>query len=131
MKLCGFILLIFFAACTTPPSPVPSEHEVVQGYDGAMLIKAQKMIHGKSPKKVRKILGTPAEQGYCRSCGQHGTYKMIYLQKDMRRFYLELSYNTDQDIPCHVANFYYSKDSKKYLFDGIKGFEYHTKCNRY
>lgn len=131
LVLLGLILI----SCTSSKNKkskkiVSPEHEIIQGYSGPILGKAKKMINGKTPEETKKILGTPAAEGLCKSCGPRGTYKMIYLTKDMRRFYLELSYNTDQDINCVVVNFYYSKDQQKYLFDAVKGFEIQRKCNR-
>lgn len=55
---------------------------------------------------------------------------MIYLTKDMSRFYLDLSYNTDQSIECLVIDFYPDSKLKRYVYDTKKGFRKEKNCNR-
>lgn len=118
------ILLLILVSCS-------STKEVVQGYDGTLLTKAQKAVVGKSPKEALKLLGTPATQGICKRCAPpKGTYRMIYLTKDMSRFYLDLSYNTDQSIDCLVIDFYPDPKLKRYVYNAKKGFRKEKNCNR-
>jgi hypothetical protein len=107
-----------------------SNKEVIQGYSGHMLKKATQAVRGKSPAEVRKILGRPAVEGLCKSCERYGVYRMIYLTQDMRKFYLELSYNTDQEIDCLVADFYPTPDKKDFVFDWSKGLKLEHLCNQ-
>lgn len=123
LKTVLITLLLTMISCSSPK-------EVVQGYEGALLAKAQKAVQGKSPAQVLKLLGTPAVQGLCRKCGPRGLYRMVYLTKDMSRFYLELSYNTDQSIDCVVLDFNPDLKLKRYVFDSKKGIHKNANCNR-
>lgn len=95
-----------------------------------MLRKATRAVRGKTPTEVRKILGRPAIEGHCKNCERFGLYRMIYLTKDMRRFYLDLSYKTDQEIDCLVADFYPTPDRKDFIFDWSKGLKLEHICNQ-
>ncbi len=117
VNLASLTLLFLLASCA-------SDKDLVQGYDGAMLTKAKKAVIGKTPQEVAKLLGAPALQGKNR-----GIFTMIYLTQDMRRFYLELSYNTDQSIDCLVLDFYPDKKTKQYVFDSKKGIRKQRNCN--
>lgn len=95
-----------------------------------MLKKATQAIKGKTPSEVKRLLGRPAVEGPCKKCERYGIYRMIYLTKDMRRFYLELSYKTDQEIDCLVADFYPTPDRRDYVFDWSKGLKLEHLCNQ-
>ena len=94
-----------------------SNKEVVQGYDGTKLEKARRNLMGKSPEAVVKYLGNPVMQGKYEK-----NHRIIYLTKDMRRFYLNLSYNTDMEVDCLVFDF----DLKNRL----KSIQKFQKCNQ-
>jgi hypothetical protein len=124
MTMFKLILLFVLVSCS-------STKEVVEGYDGTLLAKAQRAIVGKSPKETLKLLGNPVVQGMCKRCAPpQGAYRMIYLTKDMSRFYLELSYNTDQSIDCLVVDFYPDPKLKRYVYNAKKGFRKEKNCNR-
>jgi outer membrane protein assembly factor BamE (lipoprotein component of BamABCDE complex) len=82
-----------------------------------MLVKARKNTLGKNPQAVVKYLGNPVMQGK-----YDKFYRIIYLTKDMRRFYLNLSYNTDLEVDCLVFDF----DAKNRL----KSIQKFKKCNQ-
>ena len=124
LKLVSVSLLFLVGACS-------SDKDLVRGYNGPKFVKAQNNIAGKSPKETLKYLGSPAVQGICKRCAPPGgLYRMIYLTQDMRRFYLELSYNTDQSIECLVFDFYPDAKLKRYVFDSKKGIKKEKNCNR-
>lgn len=95
-----------------------------------MLQKATRAVKGKTPTETRRLLGRPAIEGHCKNCERYGLYRMIYLTKDMRRFYLDLSYKTDQEIDCLVADFYPTPDKKDFIFDWSKGLKLEHLCNQ-
>lgn len=116
------ILMILFSSCS-------SKKEVVQGYDGQELATVIKAIASKNRKEARKILGNPVIEGKCKKCKPQ-SYRMIYLTKDMSRFYLGLSYGTDQEIDCLVLDFYPNIKLKEYLFNPKTGLKKVTHCNQ-
>lgn len=117
-----FIILASLNACS-------SKKEVVEGYDGQELSKVVKAIQGKNRKEARKILGNPAIEGKCKKCKPQ-SYRMIYLTRDMSRFYLGLSYGTDQEIDCLVFDFHADVVKKEYLFNYKTGLKKVTHCNQ-
>ncbi|GEM_PF-4756856 len=123
MKSVLITLLLVLASCSSPK-------EIVQGFDGPLLAKAKIATKGKTPKEVLKLMGNPAIQGLCRKCGPKGLYRMIYLTKDMSRFYLDLTYNTDDSVDCLVMDFNPEPKLKKYILDSKKGIRQDSKCNR-
>lgn len=120
------ILLSLIMAIATGCS---SKKEVVQGYDGQELAKVIKAIEGKNRKQARKILGNPVMEGKCKKCKPR-SYRMIYLTKDMSRFYLGLSYGTDQEIDCIALDFHADVKRKEYIFNPKTGLRKLTHCNQ-
>ena len=88
-----------------------------------------KAIQGKNRKEARKILGNPVLEGKCEKC-KPVSYRMIYLTKDMSRFYLGLSYGTDQEIDCLIFDFHADVKRKEYIFHPKTGFKKVTPCNQ-
>lgn len=122
MKL--IILLVFIFSCA-------SQKVVIQGYSEPVLSKALARIQGKSPEIALKLLGRPAIHGVCKTCGKGKTdiYRIIYLDKDRDKFYLEITYNTDAEVDCIVLDFEQDK-AKNFLFDKKKGFKPGKNCNQ-
>lgn len=118
--LCTFL---FIASCS-------SQKIVVQGYDNKELAKALRQIQGKTPKEVLKKLGLPAIHGACKKCGTKGLYRIIYLKKDMARFYLDISYNTDMEVDCFVLDLLPNMKTKKYTFERATGFYEARNCTQ-
>lgn len=106
MKL-SFLLLLVLSVVSCA-----SKKEVVEGHEKFDLEKHRSRFIGKSPKEIVKHLGTPAIQGECRSCGKKGIYKIIYLKKDMAKFYYNLSLNTDMEVDCIVIELTKSQANK-------------------
>ncbi len=121
-KLALLLFLISLVSCS-------SKKEVVQGYAGQELETVLKAIQGKNRKQARKILGNPVMEGKCKKCKPQ-SYRMIYLTKDMSRFYLGLSYGTDQEIDCLVLDFHADVKKKEYIFNPKTGLSKHTLCNQ-
>lgn len=121
-KTALLLLLIMLVSCS-------SKKEVVQGYEGQELATMIKSIQGKNRKEARKILGNPVMEGKCKGC-KPKSYRMIYLTKDMSRFYLGLSYGTDQEIDCIVLDFQPDLKRKEYIFNPKTGFKKVTHCNQ-
>ncbi len=116
------ILMILASGCS-------SKKEVVQGYDGQELATMIKAIDGKNRKEARKILGNPVMEGKCKKCKPQ-SYRMIYLTKDMSRFYVGLSYGTDQEIDCISLDFHADIKRKEYIFHPKIGLRRLTQCNQ-
>jgi hypothetical protein len=121
-KLAVFFLTIILSGCA-------SKKEVVQGYSGQELETVLKAVQGKNRKEARKILGNPVMEGKCPKCKPQ-SYRMIYLTKDMSRFYLGLSYGTDQEIDCLVFDFHTDVKKKEYTFHPKTGLRKLTHCNQ-
>lgn len=116
------IALLILASCA-------SQKEVVQGYDGKELDKILSKVQGRTPTEAIKIMGTPAAYGLCKSCDK-GLYRMIYLQRDMTKFYLGLQMNTDAEIDCIVLDFHPNFKMRKYFFDRTNGLSKAKNCNQ-
>lgn len=116
------LFLIFFASCST-------QREVVQGYSGENLEKALGKIQGKTPQEAVKLLGNPAISGLCKFCKEGALYRIIYLTKDMKRFYLGLSYKTDSEVDCVVLDFRPNNKLKQYLFNK-SDYRIEKRCNQ-
>ncbi len=123
------IKTILLAILIMSASSCSSKKEVVQGYEGKELSSMVKAIQGKNRKEARKILGNPAIEGKCKGC-KPKSYRMIYLTKDMSRFYLGLSYGTDQEIDCLIFDFHADVKRKEYLFNYKTGLKKVTNCNQ-
>lgn len=120
-----FVLLFLFS-CSTPVK------EVMRGYGPERYSYIEKKIGGKSPLEVQKFLGKPAMEGVCKSCAKGGTYRMIYPVKDMQKFYLEITYNTDVELECTVIDFYPIKRKKtvSYVFPRKGKLKKLLRCNQ-
>jgi hypothetical protein len=116
------LALLILASCASPK-------EVVQGYEGKDLDKMLTKIQGHTPTEVLKIMGTPAAYGLCKSCDK-GLYRMIYLEKDMTKFYLGIQMNTDAEVNCIVLEFQPNFKMRKYFFDRKNGFSTAKNCNQ-
>ena len=116
------IALLILASCASPK-------EIVQGYDGEELDKMLSKIQGRTPTETIKIMGQPAAYGLCKSCDK-GLYRMIYLQKDMTKFYLGLQMNTDAEVDCIVLEFQPNFKMRKYFFDRKSGLSKAKNCNQ-
>lgn len=102
-------LLAVFGACS-------SDKTVVHGYSGQELKSAVQRIRGLTPEETINKLGTPAVHGKCKSCGPKFLYRIIYLNRDMRKFYYDLSLNTDMEVDCVILDFLPNPKIKKYTF---------------
>lgn len=111
MKNVFFLLLLIasFGGCS-------SNKAIVQGFSGKELEDAVKRIRGLTVKEALNSLGEPAIHGKCKTCGPKRIYRVIYLQKDMRRFYLDISYNTGMEVDCVILDFLPNPKIKKYTF---------------
>jgi len=89
-----------------------SKKEVVQGHEKLDIEKRRSQLIGKTSREIVKILGTPAIQGECRACGKKGIYKIIYLKKDMAKFYYNISLNTDMEVECTVLELTRNRQNK-------------------
>lgn len=116
------LALMILASCA-------SKKEVIQGYSGEELDKMLLKIQGRTPTETLKIMGKPAAFGLCKSC-EKGMYKMIYLEKDMSKFYFDINVNTDTEINCVVLNFHPNFKMRKYFFDRKKGVSKELNCNQ-
>lgn len=116
------LALLILASCA-------SKKEVIQGYSGDELDKMLEKIQGRTPTEALKIMGTPASFGLCKSCDK-GMYKMIYLERDMSRFYYGINLNTDSEINCVVLNFFPNFKMRKYFFDRKTGVSKELNCNQ-
>lgn len=116
------LALLILASCA-------SKKEVIQGYSGAELDKMLAKIQGRTPTEAIKIMGQPATYGLCKSCGK-GMYKIIYLERDMSRFYYGINLNTDSEINCVVLNFFPNFKMRKYFFDRSTGVSKELNCNQ-
>lgn len=121
-----FFALFFLFSCTTPVK------ETVKGYYSDRYAQIEKSIEGKSPVVARKSLGKPAIEGPCKSCAKNGLYRMIYPTKDMQKFYLEITYNTDVELECTVIDFYPVKTKKtvSYIFPKKGKIKKFLRCNQ-
>lgn len=108
-----FFILILLSACTS------INQEVVRGYKGEELTKALKKIQGKSSTEIIQTLGNPAIHGPCKHCGKkkENIYRIIYLKEDMRKFNLEITYDTDANIKCLILDLKQDPSQKKYVFN--------------
>jgi len=116
------VLLLILASCA-------SKKEVIQGYDGKELDHMLSKIQGRTPTETLKIMGTPAAYGLCKSCDK-GIYRMIYLERDMTKFYLGLQMNTDAEVDCIVLEFQPNFKMRKYFFDRNSGLSKAKNCNQ-
>jgi hypothetical protein len=120
-KTCALALFLVLTSCA-------SRKEVVRGYDDKTIKEKIAQLRGKTRHAAKKLLGNPAIEGRCKTmCAKHDLYRMIYLTKDWSRFYLGLSYNTDQEVSCHVLDFIPDKKKKQFIFDSVRTAE---KCNQ-
>lgn len=124
MKWILFTLLLIMTGCST------TKDEIVQGYDGAQLENALNKIQGRSHTEVLKIMGNPAIHGLCKDCDGKKVYRMIYLKKDMTRFYADLFNNTDSELECVVLNLKWDSIRKKFIFYRKDGYSNQYKCNQ-
>lgn len=121
-----FFALIFLFSCSS------SVKETMRGYGSDRYIQIENNISGKSPDAVRKYLGKPAIEGLCKSCVKSGLYRMIYPTKDMQKFYLEITYNTDVELECTVIDFQPIKTKKtvSYIFPKKGKIRKFLRCNQ-
>jgi hypothetical protein len=124
MKLILFMTFIVLLSCST------TKDEVVQGYEGAQLENALYKIQGRSHKEVLTIMGNPAIHGLCKDCDGKKLYRLIYLTKDMTRFYADLFNNTDSELDCVVLNLKWDAKRKKFIFNRKDGLVKDKKCNQ-
>ena len=124
MKWILFTLSLFILGCSS------TKDEIVQGYDGPQLENALHKIQGRSHTEVLKIMGNPAIHGLCKDCEGKKIYRMIYLKKDMTRFYADLFNNTDSELECVVLNLNWDAKRKKFIFYRKGGFTEAIKCNQ-
>lgn len=108
-----FLFLILTSACS-------SDKTIVYGYSGNKLSSAIQRIGSLTVQETFNKLGTPAIHGKCKSCGPKPLYRIIYLNKDMRKFYYDLSLNTDMEVDCVVLDFLPNPKIKKYTFANYK-----------
>lgn len=123
MKAGYLFILVLLTSCA-------SRKEVVQGYSGPALDKALEQIQGKTPTEALKILGKPAAKGLCKKCGPQTLYRIIYPHKDMSRFHLDITANTDNTTDCVVLDFLPDYKLKKYVFDRRTGLKNALDCNQ-
>ncbi len=124
MKLLLLMPLLFYVSCST------TKEEIVQGYEGAQLENALYKIQGRSHKEVLNIMGNPAIHGLCKDCDGKKLYRLIYLSKDMTRFYANLFNNTDSELDCVVLNLKWDAKRKKFIFNRKDGVVKDKKCNQ-
>lgn len=124
IKISLIIIIFLLSACST------NKQEIVQGYEGAQLENALYKIQGRSHKEVLKIMGTPAIHGLCKDCDGKKLYRLIYLSKDMTRFYANLFNNTDSELDCVVLNLKWDSKRKKFIFNRKDGVVQDKKCNQ-
>lgn len=124
MKLLSWTILFILVSCST------SNQIVVQGYGGTELRKALQKIEGKNHEQILKILGTPAIHGLCKDCNGKKLYKIIYLEKDMAKFYADLFKNTDSELSCVVLDLFWYPKKNQYVFYKKIGFSEIKKCNQ-
>ena len=124
MKWILFTLSLFILGCSS------TKEEIVQGYDGPQLENALNKIQGRSHTEVLKIMGNPAIHGLCKDCEGKKVYRMIYLKKDMTRFYADLFNNTDSEVECVVLNLKWDPKRKKFIFYRKDGYSEAIKCNQ-
>lgn len=122
----NFLILFFLFSCSTPTK------EVMRGYSPENYLPIEKNLLGKSPDFTRKYLGKPAVEGLCESCGKDRLYRMIYPIKNMQKFYLEITYNTDVELECTVIDFYPVKTKKtvSYIFPKKGKIRKFLRCNQ-
>ena len=113
IRMIQAIFLLFFLAIFGACS---SDKTVVHGYSGQELESAVQRIRGLSAEETINKLGTPAVHGKCKSCGPKVLYRIIYLNRDMRKFYYDLSLNTDMEVDCVILDFLPNPKIKKYTF---------------
>lgn len=116
------LALLILASCA-------SKKEVIQGYSGHELDKMLEKIQGRTPTEAIKIMGQPATYGLCKSCDK-GMYRIIYLERDMTRFYYGIHLNTDAEVNCVVLNFFPNFKMRKYFFDRSTGVSKQVNCNQ-
>lgn len=107
----ALFLLVLISSCAS------RSKEVIQGYSAKEVPSLLRKLEGKTRQEALKILGTPAIAKRCKFiCGPKETYRMIYLTKDMDRFYFDLLANTDEKVDCLIFDFYPDYETKKYVF---------------
>jgi len=125
MMKCFFLTFtLFILGCSS------TKEEIVQGYEGPQLENALNKIQGRMHTEVLKIMGNPAIHGLCKDCDGKKIYRMIYLKKDMTRFYADLFNNTDTDLECVVLNLKLDSKTKKFIFYRKGGYLEEHKCNQ-
>lgn len=126
MKSVLLTFLVFISSCAT------TEKVVQKGYGPEKYGMIEKKISGRSPAEAKRLLGNPAIEGVCKSCAKGGIYRMIYPIKDMQKFYLEITYNTDVELECTVIDFFPLKRKKtvSYLFPKRGKLKKLLRCNQ-
>jgi outer membrane protein assembly factor BamE (lipoprotein component of BamABCDE complex) len=124
IKIILFIAVLSLVGCST------NKEEIVQGYEGAQLENALYKIQGRSHREVLKIMGNPAIHGLCKDYDGKKLYRLIYLTKDMTRFYADLFNNTDSELDCVVLNLKWDAKRKKFIFNRKDGLVKDKKCNQ-
>ncbi|WPU65850.1 hypothetical protein [Peredibacter starrii] len=119
--------LLFLVFLTSLFGACSSDQTIVQGFAEKELSSVIQRIRGLTPQETLNKLGSPAIHGKCKSCGAKNLYRIIYLNRDMRRFYLDLSYNTDMEVDCVVLDFLPNPKLKKYAFSK---YSIHKNCNQ-
>lgn len=105
-----FLILLLLTSCA-------SKKEVIPGYSGPKLYEVLRKLEGRSRQDALKILGKPAAAGRCKFlCGPKDVYRMIYPTKNMNKFYMELTANTDERVDCVVFDFLPDFKTKKFVF---------------
>jgi hypothetical protein len=123
MKAIFLFWIFWFISCASPK-------EVVQGYSGTTLEQALTQIHFKSPGQIIKILGKPIIMGECSTCDSRQVFRMIYPARDMTRFHLEVTMNTDQSMECVIFDLVANKKLKRYIFDKDTSLKFASNCNQ-
>lgn len=90
---------------------------MIPGYSGPKLYEVLRKLEGKSRQEGLKILGKPAVAGRCKFlCGPKDVYRMIYPTKNMNKFYLDITANTDERVDCVMFDFLPDYQTKKFVF---------------
>lgn len=116
-----FIILILITSCSQK-----TNKDIIRGYSESDYLKISKQALGKKSTQIIKLLGHPVIEGECKSCVKGGLYRMIYPTKNMQRFYVEISYNTDVELDCTVLDLYPAGKKK-----GVYVFKKGTKIKKY
>ena len=112
MKTFILVALIALTSCA-------SMTQEIKGYHGANRTKALKQIEGRTPAQAKLVLGEPAEEGMCTTCGsQSGVYQMIYLTKSQPRYSFALTMANKSNLECFIIDFRYNEEKDAHVYSG-------------